>query len=98
MAISGRADLEAVKEMLREVDCEIEQFTTALGKAGGRVGETLQMKIDDANARHAAYVKRRDELTAELGARKLTDNSIAKILQYARDAREGLDSATFDDK
>ncbi|MBI3741037.1 MAG: recombinase family protein [Chloroflexi bacterium] len=93
-----RAELEAAKEMIEEADRDIDEIAAALPKATGRVGDALQAKSAEANARYAAHVKRRDELTAELGARVLTDDSIADILQYARDVREGLDNVTFDDK
>ncbi len=83
--------------MLEEVDREIKEFTV-LSKAGGRVGETFQKKVEDANARYAAHIKRRDELTAELAANALTDNSVESILQFARDVREGLEQATFEDR
>ncbi len=93
-----RAELQAVEGLIEQADCEAREIAAALPKASGRVGETLQAKADEVNARYDMLTKRRGELIAKLGARRLTDDAIAEILQYARDVREGIQGADFDTK
>jgi hypothetical protein len=67
-------------------------------QAKGRVGESLPKQQDGLNARLEGYHKRRAELIAELGARRLTDDAIGDIMEFTRDVRTGLDEADFDTK
>jgi hypothetical protein len=66
--------------------------------AKGKVGERVQKQQDDCNARIDELTKRREKLLAELGARRLTDDAIAEIMQYARDVREGIQNPDLDTK
>ena len=93
-----RDELQAVEGLIEQADHEISEIAAALPKAKGRVGETLQAKADEVNARYDALTKRRSELQAELGALRLTEDALSEILQYARDVRVGVQNADYDTK
>jgi site-specific DNA recombinase len=93
-----RAELEAVEGLLKDTDSDADEIAATMRIAKGKVGERVQKQQDDCNARIAELTARREKLIAELGARKLTDDAIEKIMQFARDTREGIEDATFDDK
>ena len=92
-----RAELEAVNEMIAEVDREIEELGE-MKKVGGHASDVFQKQIEDANARYASHVKRRDELLAEIGSTGFSDEEIEETVHSAEDIREGIEHATFDDK
>ena len=60
--------------------------------------KSMQVEIGQTNALYKDQVRRRAELQAELGAQRLTDDSIAEIIQYARDVREGIANANYEAK
>ena len=93
-----RDELQAVEDFIAQADREADEIAATMRIAKGRVGERVQKQQDDCNARLEGYHKRRGELIAELGARHLTDDAIEDILGYARDARAGIENATFEDK
>jgi len=90
-----RAELQAVDGLIEQADQEAREIAAALPKASGRVGETLQRKMEEVNARYEALTKRRVELQAELGALRLTDDAITDIIRFARGAREGIQNADY---
>jgi DNA invertase Pin-like site-specific DNA recombinase len=93
-----RAELQAVEDFIAQADREADEIALAMRQAKGRVAESLQKQQDDLNARLERYHKRRGELIAELGARRLTDDAIQDIMTFARDVREGIDEADFETK
>jgi hypothetical protein len=93
-----RAELQAVEDFIAQADREADEIALAMRQAKGRVGESLQRQQDDLNTRLEGYHKRRGELIAELGARRLTDDAIGGVLEYARDVRIGIEEADFETK
>jgi site-specific DNA recombinase len=93
-----RAELQAVEEFIAQADQEADEIAATMRIAKGRVGERVQKQQDDLNARIEGYHKRRGELIAELGARKLTDAALTDIVSYAQDVRLGIDEADFETK
>lgn len=93
-----RDALQAVEGLIQETDQEANEVAHALRQAKGRVSENLKRQQDEINARYDALTMRRDELKAELDARHLTDNALTEIAQFANDAKEGIEHATYDDK
>ena len=93
-----RAELQAVEDFIAQADREADEIALAMRQAKGRVGESLQRQQGDLNARLEGYHKRRGELIAKLGARRLTDDAIQDIMEFARDVREGLTAADFETK
>jgi len=93
-----RAELETVEAFIRQAENEIEEIATALRKARGKVGETLQAQQDKVNARHAEYIAHRDALIAELGERRLTDERIERALKLRGQIALGMENATDEDK
>ncbi len=94
-----RDELEAVEANLAHTEKQAAELARALRKTDPDeiVGKNLQQDVHRTNALHKEQLQRRDELTAELSARTLTDDAIGDILQYARDVREGIESADFGD-
>ena len=90
-----RDEIQAVENFIRQAEAEIDEIAVALRKASGRVGESLKKQMDDANARYDSYITRRAEIQKELGARKLTDDTLKDIVDYAKDVRLGIDKADF---
>ncbi|MEW5720112.1 MAG: hypothetical protein AB1817_15915 [Chloroflexota bacterium] len=86
------------EDFIAEADREADEIALAMRQAKGRVGISLQKQQDDLNARLEGYHKRRGELIAELGARRLTDDAIQDIIEFARDVRTGIDEADFETK
>jgi site-specific DNA recombinase len=93
-----RDELQAVEDFIAQSDREADEIALAMRQAKGRVVESLQKQQDDLNARLEGYHKRRGELIAELGARRLTDDAIQDIIEFARDVRTGIDEADFETK
>jgi site-specific DNA recombinase len=93
-----RAELQAIEDFIAQADREADEIALAMRQAKGRVAESLQRQQDDLNARLEGYHKRRGELVAELGARRLTDDAIQDIMTFARDVRIGIDEADFETK
>jgi hypothetical protein len=94
-----RVELENVEAMLADAERDAEKIARAMKDAEeGAVKRSLQRDEREVNARCDELTKRRDKLQAELGARLLTDERIARMVQYARDVREEMENPTFDDK
>jgi site-specific DNA recombinase len=93
-----RAEIETVEHFIQQAETEINEIAVALRKASGRVGESLEKQMRDANARYESYIARRAEIQKELGARKLTDDALEDIVEYAKDVRLGIDEADFTTK
>jgi len=93
-----RAELEAVEANIAETERKAAVLGRTLATLAetdpeGVVAKSMQPEVDRTNALHRGQVKRRDEITAQLGKRHLTDDAIAEIMQYARDVREGIQNA-----
>ena len=93
-----RDELKAVEDFIAQADREADEIALAMRQAKGRVVESLQKQQDDLNARLEGNHKRRTELIAELGARRLTDDAIQDIMGFARDVRTGIEEADFETK
>jgi site-specific DNA recombinase len=91
-----RAELEAVENFIEQSETETNEIAVALRKATGRVGESLQRQMNDANARYDRYIARRSEIQKELGACKLTDEALTDIMNFAKDTRLGIAEADFE--
>ena len=90
-----RDELETVETLIKHADREVTEIATALPKANGRVAEVLQEKMKEANARYESLTKRRDEIQSKMGARKLTDEVLTGIMEYARKVRRGIAKADY---
>ena len=90
-----REKLETVEEFIKHAEGELDEIAMALRAARGRVVARFEKQQDEVNAQLDSLFKQREELIAELGARKLTDSSIESIIQFARDVRAGIDGADF---
>ena len=93
-----REELENIEGMLADAERDAAEIGRALRIAQGAVEQSLKRDMDEVNARCDRLTRRRAELQAELAARRLTDEAVGEILAYARDVREGIDNATFDDE
>lgn len=61
----------------------------------GVVIQDLRKKVEETNGLYRHQVERRNKLLAELDARVLTDERVTEIMEYARDARGGIQNADF---
>jgi len=93
-----RDELQAVEGLLQDADRDADEIAAAMRIAKGKVGERVQKQQDDCNARIDELTKRHEKLIAELGARKLKDDAIETMMQFARNMRAGIENATFEDK
>lgn len=99
-----RAELAAVDAMLIEAEAEAVEIGAALRKAEasrkatGRKGEgivekSLQRQQAELDERYSRLTARKEKLEAELANRRLTDETVNAIMQYAEDAAQGVDHA-----
>jgi site-specific DNA recombinase len=65
---------------------------------GGLISETLQDKIAKLEQKHAALIKERDILRAEVEAKQLTDEEIQSALAFREAVIVGMQNPTFEDK
>ncbi|HQE91714.1 MAG TPA: recombinase family protein [Anaerolineae bacterium] len=86
-----RQELESVNTLILEAEAEATQLAAALTKATGLVEKVIQDKMTALNERYKALETRRDELTAILANRRLTDEAIDATLQFAADVARGID-------
>lgn len=92
-----RVELETVLAMMAEAEAEAAALTitftklTATGKEDGIVSKTLQDKIASVDERYKQLSARRDELTATLDNRRLTDALVDAALRFAADVARGID-------
>ena len=93
-----RDELQAIDDFIRQAEAEIDEIAVALRKASGRVGDSLKKQMDDTNARYDGYIVRRAEIQKELGARRLTDDTLKDIAEFAKNVRLGIDEADFQTK
>lgn len=93
-----RAELEAVEVNIHHAERDADEIAAALPGAKGRVKESLELRMDEVNARYDALMTRRAELHAELGERHLTDKAVEDVLSYAEMVRDGIEYATEADK
>jgi len=95
-----RERLHIAEDFIRQTERDAVKVANALKDAekGGAVYRALKNDETEINARLESLAKQREKLIAELGARKLTDEAIETIMQFARDAREGIENAAFEDK
>lgn len=92
--------LQSVEEFIEIAEREADQTARALKKAeeGGAVYKSLKRDETEINARIVDLHQQREKYLAQLKDRKLTDEIIESIMDYARDVRAGIDSATLEDK
>ena len=98
-----RDELQAIEAEIAGAEEEVNEIAEALRKAKGRVGDKLQAQQDEVNARLDTLTKKRAELQAELAARRLTDDTVASILEWRasqlqEDIAIGRANATDEDK
>ena len=103
-ALSPKRDqLDAVEKELQEADKEVDEIALAMRKAKGKVGAKLQHDQDQVNARIDALMQKREELQADLAARRLSDDNVEALLNW-RETRlrkrieVGREGATHEDK
>ena len=93
-----RDKLQTVEDFIKHAERDISDIAMAMRAARGRIVAEFEKQQDEANARLDSLFVQREKLIAELGARKLTDENIESIIDYARDVRAGIDGADFDRK
>ncbi len=86
-------ELAAVETLIAEAEKEAIEIGTALRKATGIVEKTLERQQAELDARYTRLTARRDELKALLANRRLTDEAVDAILQFAADMQKGLEHA-----
>ncbi|MBI4672794.1 MAG: recombinase family protein [Chloroflexi bacterium] len=92
--------IEITDEFIRKAERDADKTASALKEAekGGAVYKSLKRDEAEVNARLEELNKQREKLMTQLGERKITDESIEAIMEYARNVRAGIDNATFEDK
>lgn len=90
-----QAELDTVTTLLAECEQQAADIARAIVKATGVVESALEKEAHAVNMRHAALVKRRDELTAALAQTRLTDEAIRDTVRLAANVRAGLENADF---
>ena len=66
--------------------------------ARGKFIADFEKQQDEVNARHDSLIVQREKYIAQLGDRKLTDETIETLMRFARDVNEGIQHPTFEDK
>jgi site-specific DNA recombinase len=95
-----REKLQITENFIRQAERDATKIAAALPDAerGGAVYKALKKDETEVNARLDSLFKQREKLIEQLGARKLTDDAVDTIMTFARKVREGIGSATLDDK
>ena len=95
-----REKLQTIEDFIRHAERDAAKIAAALPDAekGGAVYKALKAQEIEVNTRLDSLAKQREKLIEELGARKLTDDAIDTIIEFARTVREGIDDATFEIK
>lgn len=93
-----RDELAIVEAMLTDCEKEVTDCAAALVKASGAVGRALEEKAHEVNARFDALTRRRDELKAEIAARKVTEEAIDAALRFRQDVFTGTQNPSFEMK
>lgn len=88
-----RVELAAVEAMIAEAESEAMQLERALRDAGRVVGKLLKERMTALDERYARLEARRDQILADLRSPRLTDETIAAILQYTADVTQGIEHA-----
>jgi site-specific DNA recombinase len=96
--VPQRDELESIEAMIAEAEHEAGQIGRALIDASGIVKKSLEKDMQPVNVRYEALTARRDELITKLGARRLTDDAIAALIQYRQDTIEGMKQSEASDK
>ena len=93
-----RDKLQTVEDFIKHAEGEIADIALAMRAARGRVVAEFEKQQDEVNARLDSLFAQREKLIAELGARKLTEESIESIIEFVRNVRAGIENADFDTK
>lgn len=95
-----RDELEAITANILQTERQAEELGRALTRADpdGIVAKSLKKQEEEINARHKEQIQRRDKLTEELGARRLTDERIARALSLRERVARGMENPTAEDK
>jgi len=95
-----REKLQITEDLIKQAETEAAKIARALRNADedGAVYNSLKGDEKEINARLVELARKRDELVAKLQTRKLGDDSIATIMQFAEDARTGIVNADFECK
>ncbi len=92
-----QAELTAVESLIVEAESEAAQLAMAITKATGLVERVLQDKITALNERYEALQARKDELEAALANRRLTDETINELIQFAASFKKGIGQPSNED-
>lgn len=92
--------IEVTDEFIRKAEREADKTAAALKEVekGKAVFNSLKRDESEINARIDELNRQREKFVAQLNGRKLTDEVIESIMEYARSVRVGIDNATFEDK
>lgn len=95
-----REKLQITEDLIKQAQGEAAKIGRALRHADEHGGVYDSLKIDEreTNARLVELARKREELEAKLKARKLGDDSIETIMQFAEDAHAGIIKADFECK
>ena len=95
-----RERLQVAEDFIRQAERDAAKIAAALldAEKGGAVYKALKADEIEVNARLDSLTKQREKLIEQLGARKLTDDAIDTIIEFARKVRKGIDGATFEIK
>ncbi len=109
-AIRPKQDqLQTVLALLADCEAEALELAEALRRASsrrnkasprrGKVAQTLEAQVAATDDRYEALCKKRDTLQAEIAAGvTLTDEALARALQFRQDVDLGFRNPTFEDK
>jgi len=89
-----RAELAAVEAMIAEAEAEAIHLEQALRNAGKVVGKVLKEKMAALDERYERLEARKAALETALAKRRLTDETIDGLLQFAAKVEKGIDCAT----
>lgn len=93
-----RSEYIAIQTIIKDTEREAEEVGQALRHARGVVAKSLEKNMQDVNKRYDALCTRRDLLQGELGAARLTEETIQEAIQFAEDVRVGIENADYETK
>ncbi len=98
-----REELAALDANIKRTEQEAEELTRTLSiltksDPDGVVAKKMMAQVAQTNELYRGQIKRREDLIAELGSQRLTDEAIQEIMQYARDVQEGIQNPDYGTK
>lgn len=95
-----RGQVESIKALIVAAEAELKDNLAMMRglDENSRRYKLLKLEGDEIEARLTKLEARKAELEGEITAKVIADEDIRDIVIYSRDAKEGLDDPTFEDK